>query len=297
LDEAPEEHREVLRAARALLDTGVDQEDVIYRTIVCGAWAGADPEFRRMRNSVVDAGESGELWKKMQNRFWNAFDSLEPWRVQDRVMLIRRPPVDALVMQTDDKRFYEEVLIEVRDRSATGEDVAAHYERCLALFGLSYVAGRAVFAYYATEGPLQVLARPEREPTLHPFLKHEVRIKEEQGKFPDPQDVGHFYEMLRAKGYPTGREGGSSPKPHNLIPACAAWYLGGREALAAEEAKERRRLLADAEARINEYLPALPIKTRSTLKRDIEAASQRLEEIEAEVNAGRHLLNANLDDS
>jgi hypothetical protein len=104
--------------------------------------------------------------------------------------------------------------------------------------------------------------------------------------------------MLKASGYPSGRKGGSPPKYRNLIPACAAWYVGAREALAAEDAKERRRLLADAEARITEHVldarvqDAL-VKQRSTLKRNVELAAPQLMSLENEIRTGRHILHTN----
>jgi hypothetical protein len=300
LHEAPEEHREVLRTARALLVAGVTQEDVIYRTIVCAAWASADPDFRRMRDSVLEAGEQSERWEEMYHRFAYAFDSLEPWSIQDGVLLVRRPLVDVWAMRADDRGLTEEVLIEVRDRSATGGDVSMLYEKCLSRHGLSHIMGRGVLAFYVVDDSLQMLARPEQEESFHPELRQLVRTKKEQGKFPDPRDVGDFYEMLRAKGYLRGRRGGASPRHYNLIPACAAWYVGGRQALAADKT-ERRQLLADAETLVAKHVleadtGAVPIKIRSTLKRDLEAAAQQIRDLEAEIRRGRVFLNTNLED-
>ncbi len=302
LDEVSAQQREVLQAARVLFDAGVAQEGVIYGTIVCAAWAGEDQEFKRMRDSVLEVGEQSELWERLRLRFANAYDSLEPWGIQNGVLLVRRPPVDVWEMRADDGELTKEVVVEVRDRSATGKDVSIQYEKCLARFGLPHITGRGTFAYYAAEESLQMLARPEEERSFHPWLGAGVQIQKEQGKFPDPSDVGKFYEMLRASGYPSGRKGGSPPKYRNLIPACAAWYVGAREALAAEDAKERRRLLADAEARITEHVldarvQAAPIKQRSSLKRDVESAAPQLLALENEIRAGRQFLHTNPRDS
>jgi hypothetical protein len=65
----PEEHREVLQAARALFEAGVTDENVIYGTMVCAAWASADRDFRRMRDAVLEAGEKSERWEEMWRRF------------------------------------------------------------------------------------------------------------------------------------------------------------------------------------------------------------------------------------
>jgi hypothetical protein len=302
LDEMPARQREVLRAARVLFDAGIAQERVIYGTIVCAAWAGEDQDFKRVRDSVLDAGERSKRWETLQHRFANAFDSLEPWGIRNGVLLVRRSPVDVWEVRADDGELIKEIVLEVRDRSATGEDVRIQYEKCLSRFGLPHVTGRGTFSYYAAETSLQMLARPEEERSFHPWLGVAVQAKKEQGKFPDPSDVGKFYEMLRASGYPSGRKGGSPPKYRNLIPACAAWYVGAREALAAGDAKERRRLLADAEARITEHVfdarvQAAPIKQRSSLKRDVESVAPQLLALENEIRAGRQFLHTNPRDS
>jgi hypothetical protein len=302
LDEVSAQQREVLKAARVLFDAGVAQEGVIYGTIVCAAWAAEDQEFKRVRDSVLDAGDRSKPWETLEHRFANAFDSLEPWGIQNGVLLVRRSPVDVWEVRADDGELTKGIVLEVRDRSATGEDVRIQYEKCLSRFGLPHVTGRGTFSYYAAEESLQMLARPEEERSFHPWLGVAVQAKKEQGKFPDPSDVGKFYEMLRASGYPSGRKGGSPPKYRNLIPACAAWYVGAREALAAEDAKERRRLLADAEARITEHVvdarvQAAPIKQRSSLKRDVESAAPQLLALENEIRAGRQFLHTNTRDS
>jgi len=48
--------------------------------------------------------------------------------------------------------------------------------------------------------------------------------------FPAPQDIGRHSEALlqRYGNVLGGRERGRPSKPENLIPACAAWYIGGR---------------------------------------------------------------------
>ena len=302
LDQVPARQREVLRTARELFNARVAQEGVIYGTIVCAAWAGEDQEFKRVRDSVLNAGERSKPWETLQHRFANAFDSLEPWGIRNGVLLVRRSPVDVWEVRADDGELTKEIVLEVRDRSATGEDVRIQYEKCLSRFGLPHVTGRGTFSYYAAEESLQMLARPEEERSFRPWLGIAVQAEKEQGKFPDPSDVGKFYEMLRASGYPSGRKGGSPPKYRNLIPACAAWYVGAREALAAEDAKERRRLLADAEAQITEHVldarvQTAPPKQRSSLKRDVESAASQLLALEKEIRAGRQFLHTNPRDS
>lgn len=291
MNDASEQHREVLRAARALLDAGVMQEGTIHRTMACAAWASSDSEFRQMRDAAVEAGEGSEQWDHLYRRFDHAFrGDLEPWRVHNGVLLVRRPPLDVLAVGPDDEGVYKEVFLEVRDRSATAKNVSGYYKKCLFRFGLSHIAGRGTFAYHAGEDCLKILVRPEQEEHFHPDLRYLVRTKAEQGKFPDPRDVGDFYGMLRAKGYPAGREGGSSPKPHNLVPACAAWYMGAREALAAENPKERRQYLAAARARIKDHVRPLPYKVGNTLTRNVEDAKPELERLEAEIREGSPFL-------
>ncbi len=141
LDQMPARHREVLRAAQVLFDAGIAQEGLIYGTIVCAAWAGEDQQFKRMRDSVLEAEERSELWETLQHRFANAFASLEPWDIRNGILLVRRSPVDVLEVRADDGELTKEIVLEVRDRSATGEDVRIQYEKCLSRFGLPHVTG------------------------------------------------------------------------------------------------------------------------------------------------------------
>jgi hypothetical protein len=127
-----------------------------------------------MRDAAVEAGKESEQWDRLSRRFEYAFQGiLEPWRVHNGVLLVRRPPLDVLALQADEhtneRPLYKEVCVEIRDRSATAEDIASYYERCLSRYGLSHVRDRGTFSYYAGEDGLKILLRPEEEESLHPF--------------------------------------------------------------------------------------------------------------------------------
>ncbi len=77
---------------------------------------------------------------------------------------------------------------------------------------------------------------------VRPQLEEWLR---EQGKFPEPREVGAFYEMLCGLGYhPQGRGGGSSHKAQKLVLECVGYYLEGREALTETNKDKQRRLVA-----------------------------------------------------
>jgi len=84
----------------------------------------------------------------------------------------------------------------------------------------------------------RLIAWPEeRSVDAHGILPLEVGVR----KFPHPEAVTGMYEGLRSRmkfsAHPPilrGRLRGDSFKPHNLVPACVAWYLSERERLLEE---------------------------------------------------------------
>ncbi len=321
----PQEHNELIEAARQLLRSNVTEEDQIMPTLVAAAWADASPAYKSMRDKVIAAGSGSSLWDEMCYRF-SVCKGLAPLKIRDGILIYYRPAIDVNAVSGDDKSVVKEILIEVYDRSVKREEVERFYTALLSRESLSCLAGRGVFAYQFRRGDwadldddlreegfpppepdvLQLLVRPEKEHTLNPSFAWLVRpqleeMLREQGKFPEPREVGAFYEMLRSLGHhPQGRGGGSSHKAQKLVLECVGCYLGGREALTETDKDERRRLVSETNRLVKQYVTEpcaekIPDESMRIQARDLGPIVPQLERIEGQIRTyGAYLLNMTL---
>jgi hypothetical protein len=123
----------------------------------------------------------------------------------------------------------------------------------------------------------------------------------EQGMFPEPREVGAFYEMLRSLGYHSqGRGGGSSHKAQKLVLECVGYYLGGSEALIEPDKDEHRRLVFEMNRLVKQYVTEpcadkIPVASMRIQARDLEPIGPQLERIEEQIRThGAYLLNITL---
>jgi hypothetical protein len=107
-------------------------------------------------------------------------------------------------------------------------------------------------------------------------------ITEEVRKFPHPRAVAGMYEGLRdlmtftePNTLLTGRLRGPDFKPHNLVPACVAWYVGGRRALIRQPEMQPQ-----VTKMLNQHLLAPcgkgPLPESSPVRRDTEKVAPAL---------------------
>jgi hypothetical protein len=316
-EEPPQEHKVLIETAQQLLRSGVTEEDQIVPTLVAAAWADASPAYKSLRDRVLTAGSDSSLWSEVRYRF-SVCSQLAPLKIQDGILVYYRPAVGVYSVPDDTGSVVKEIRIEVHDRSVEREELEGFYSQLLSRERLSCLDGRGVFAYRfvgerrAEDGSwpppepavLQILVRPEKTLTLNPSLALLARsdfnqYMGEQGKFPEPREVGAFYEMLRGLGYhPRGRGGGSSGKAHRLVLECVGCYLGGREALAETDSDQRRRLMAEMGSVVKRYITEpcgdkIPVESRRIQQRDLESVLRQVEYIEGEIQRhGAFLLNA-----
>jgi len=157
----------------------------------------------------------------------------------DGVPLVRRAPL-WITGAKDKGGHIEEIAIDVFKRSVTCEEVGKWYEWHLKQEKHDYDLNdlsRAVVAYKTDNQEFfRLIARPEERSvnTDGRILPITVGVR----KFPHLQAVAGMYEGLRglmafteANTLLRGRLRGPVFKPHNLVPACVAWYVGGRRTL------------------------------------------------------------------
>jgi hypothetical protein len=125
-EEPLQEHKELFRAARALLDNGIENEDEIIPTLVLAANVGQMPHLEHIRDVLAKAGRReskarGELVDELYSVFGGLV--MSSGRVVDGVPLVRRTPFRISVTR-DKNEAIEEIAFDVFKRSVTHEEVA-----------------------------------------------------------------------------------------------------------------------------------------------------------------------------
>jgi hypothetical protein len=160
----------------------------------------------------------------------------------DGVPVVRRAPFRISVTR-DKNGAIEEIAFDVFKRSVTHEEVRKWYEWYLKLEGVDYdlnELSRGVVTYKTDNREFfSLIARPEEMSVDN--HGHILPITEGVRKFPHPEAVAGMYKGLRGllkfSELPPllmGRQRGPTIKPHNLVPACVAWYLFERGRLLEE---------------------------------------------------------------
>jgi hypothetical protein len=239
-EEPLQEHKELFRAARALLDNGIENEDEIIPTLVLAANVSQMPHLKHIRDELAKAGGDSKARNELDGQLYSISGGWvwSSGRVLDGVPLVRRAALWINGVE-DEGGHIEEVVIDVFKRSVVHEEVGKWYEWYLKLKGADYDLNdlsRGVVAYKNHNEFFRLIAQPEERSmdTDGYYLPTTERVR----KFPHPQAVAGMYEGLRdlmafteTNTLLSGRQKGPGFKPHNLVPACVAWYVGGRRAL------------------------------------------------------------------
>ena len=165
-EEPLQEHKELFRAARALLDNGIENEDEIIPTLVLAANVGQMSHLEHIRDELAKAGRESKARGELVDELYSVFGRLvmSSGRVVDGVPLVQRAPFRISVTR-DKNEDIEEIAFDVVKRSVTHEEVRKWYEWYLRLEGLDYdlnELSRGV-ATYKTDNRkfFSVIARPE----------------------------------------------------------------------------------------------------------------------------------------
>jgi hypothetical protein len=239
-----------LRAARALWDNEIEDEDEIIPTLVFAANLGEAPRLERIRDGLTKAAKGSKDRVELNVQLYDCFGGLSvtSMRVVDGVPVVREAPFR--IIGFSGESYVEEVAIDVFKRSAEGEEIREWYEWYLKRENLEYGLNRGEFAYkfdisadrVAYKGHnefLRILARPE-ERSVDPD-GYIFPIIAGGRKFPPPEVIAGVYTALQGSqaedgfaGFDSvlpGKRGGRTFETRNLVPACVAWYVGGRRAL------------------------------------------------------------------
>ena len=260
-EEPLQEHKELFRAARALLDNGIENEDEIIPTLVLAANVGQMPHLEHIRDELAKAGRESKARAELVGQLYSVSGGLimSSGRVVDGVPLVRRAPFWISVTR-DKGEPIEEIAFDVFKRSVTHEEVRKWYEWYLNREGVDYDLNdlsRGVVAYKTDNREFfRLIARPEERSV--DTDGRILPITEGVRKFPHPEAVAGLYHGLRDliefTEFPlllAGRQSGPMLKPHNLVPACVGWYVADRG-----RRLEQRGALSQVTKILNEHLLA-----------------------------------------
>ena len=100
-EEPLQEHKELFRAARALLDNGIENELEIIPTLVLAANVGQMPHLELISDELAKAGRAREARSELVDELYSVFGGLvmSSGRVVDGVPLVQRTPVRISVIR------------------------------------------------------------------------------------------------------------------------------------------------------------------------------------------------------
>jgi hypothetical protein len=88
----PEERfKQLFGAARALFKAGVEDEDVVYPTLVFANEMGQDADSSTAKERLVAASNDAKAWREEANRFTREFRGFKPVRVVDEALVLELP--------------------------------------------------------------------------------------------------------------------------------------------------------------------------------------------------------------
>ena len=287
----PEEHRELFRTARALLEEGIEGEDKLVPTLVFSAISHLVPELRHMSTLPAGTQVGSEAWANRKDDFYSTFDTLEAWGVAEGVLIVRRVPWD-LLYYSDEEGTTVCITIDVYDKSATADELSEAYRRLLSRLELRYVSpgdemadwGGSAWAAYSSY--VRILLRPVEEPQLHgEFGNPAAGGRKEQTPFPNPQEAKFRVQMLLDSGrVPSLRKKlGQAFTPYNLIPAVVAWYVGNRGAAAEDGTLQREVRLLVNEHLLKPCADRIPPRDRDNLWKDVRKVGEHILRVEEEI--------------
>jgi hypothetical protein len=290
---ASEEHMELFRAARVLFQGGITDEDVIIPTLVFAAQCQKRPLLRHIRDLFAKTKEGSKVRQDLENRFVTSLETLGSESVKDDVLFLRARPLTVLAYGPGPGHPVERITIDIYARSLRAvdpKDVEAHYEWALT----EYAVPQSPYGLGLDEvwypDRVRIMVSPPNPRIYAPGANFVAdRSGGQQEAFPPPSRVrGHYASAL---GY--ARENnltdilghkrpGLPNRAYNLIPACVARYLGN-----CDTHSEQPDVTPETRKLVEEYFAALPdpppIKTRSSLQRDVKRISLPVRRIDAEL--------------
>jgi hypothetical protein len=282
------EHEELFRAVRALWTEGVTEEDIIIPTLVFAAQSQERPILKSLRDRFAEVEEGSQAWLERRNEWLQSISIVGPESVKHDTLFLRARPLTAVAFGSDITPI-EYIIIDVYGQPkhpVAPEDVEREYERALSISTVPYDPNVAGFDECWGADYLRIMVSPPRPQIFDPGNDEAPDRWIGQPPFPPPGRLREHYAGILSHAKESGlanilarKQSGQHDKPHNLMPACVAWYLAGYNA-SPEQAD-----LSDKDSRlITTFFKALPdppqSKSGTTYRRDLERVSERISRIE-----------------
>ena len=298
-DRLCESCRALFWAANVLLDNEIDDELKGVPTLAFAACAPEAPHLTLLKAEFLRAAKETDTWEEFRQRFVNMFNTLEAEKVVDEVAIVWQQPFYVRRHRRAEGDPVEEITIDMRYRPKKVEDLEQQYEVALREADISYqeedresgLYSAASFSHEVRPDLLRIVVRP-RGPEMDTVGKLFERTQRRSGKqlpFPAPQYIGsHSEALIQRFGHVLrGRERGRPSKAETVIPACLAWYIGGRGALL-ENKGLRDGVVRALDKHFFDPLDREPLRSKSSnraqhLWKSLERASTRISAVDNEL--------------
>ena len=286
-------------AAQVVFLNELDDESTIVPTLAFAACTPEAPHLTHLKAEFLRAAEGNDTWEEVRQRFLNMFNTLDMETVVDGVAIASQQPFSVRRHRRAEGEPVEEIIIDVRYRPRKIEDLEQRYEMALRKVGITYqgedgesgLYSGASVSHEVRPGLLSIVVRP-RGPETNTVGKLFEGTRRRSGKqlpFPAPQYIGsQSGTLLQRFGHVLGgRVRGRPSKPENLIPACLAWYIGGRGALL-ENKGLRDGVVRALDKHLFEPLDKEPLRSKSSnraqhLWKSLERASALISAVDDEL--------------
>jgi hypothetical protein len=292
----PEEHEALFRAARALIEEGKTDEDVIIPTLAFAAQSQNSPLLRHIRDRFAELEPGGQAWRELNFQFWYSLATLEGSLATLEVLLfkhdtlfLRAASLSVLVYKPN---FVESITINVSARPADPlrpadpQRVETVYERALQENGVPQNPYELGLDEIWRKGWLRIMVRP-MDPQIYDPTAHIIRgawLK--QRGFPPAGRVRAHYESAfryaSEAGFadPLDKKPGSGINTDNPLRAYTAWYVAGWDANS-----EQPPISKEGKELVDGYFDALsppgarPV--RSNLRKRMKELAPRITDVDA----------------
>ena len=220
--------RNVFQAARVLFQSGIIAEEELIPTLVFARIAGRaeDPHYKDHYRSGYEPAEESVLS--------GSHPALEITGFVDRVPVVQVKPFVLSAERHPGTQVLMQVRIKTISKNVKSSDVARSYEQLLEQEGARWDKNNhGAFSYNCLYGFLELAVTEGSE--LSPFAVEgfgEDLFRHPNYHFPPPQIVEGVHEAMK-RTFANRLDFYGKPKPHwktpdKLIPAFAAWHVGGK---------------------------------------------------------------------
>jgi hypothetical protein len=284
---------EVFKAAKALFEENVTEEDLIIPTLAFANQASALSELKAIRERFAEIADNRSRREQFANDFEQRFRGLVPTNLSDDVLILKSIRLSSDVSRYPGTTILKEVKIDVFMRSVKLEEVERLYKQMLEQESVRYDESSEGFCgYRLSDTHVSIVVLPCQEE----LDSDRVALLSSWGRqltFPPPELVRKLYASLKGSVYRGkvwgvshilgGRQSGKTAQADNLIPACVAWYLRERGGIADDH---RLATLLNRELLAKCQKPEVGVKSGEAIWKSIDKVGDSIKRVEFTLQKG-----------